>query len=67
VSPQPGSRSSASSRASAQGRHPVPKADVLRRFKRGWRNFDTVYRPLADAWAVDANFEVKPKLLEQGP
>ncbi len=50
-----------------QGGHPVPKADVLRRFKRGWRNFETVYRPLADAWAVYENSGVKPILLEQGP
>ncbi len=50
-----------------QGGHPVPKADVLRRFKRGWKNFESVYRPLADAWAVYENSGVKPVLLEQGP
>ena len=50
-----------------QGGHPVPKADVLRRFARGWRNFETVYKPLADVWAVYENSGVKPVLLEQGP
>jgi predicted ABC-type ATPase len=50
-----------------QGGHPVPKADVLRRFKRGLQNFESVYRPLADAWAVYENSGVKPILLEQGP
>ena len=50
-----------------QGGHPVPKADVLRRFARGWKNFETVYQPLADAWAVYENSGVKPLLLEQGP
>ena len=50
-----------------QGGHPVPKVDVLRRFGRSLRNFETVYRPLADAWAVYENSGLKPVLLEQGP
>ena len=50
-----------------QGGHTVPKADVLRRFKRSQQNFETVYRPLADAWAVYENSGPKPILLEQGP
>jgi predicted ABC-type ATPase len=31
-----------------EGGHDVPKRDVVRRFSRSWRNFQTVYRPLAD-------------------
>jgi predicted ABC-type ATPase len=50
-----------------QGGHPVPKADVLRRFARGWANFETVYRPLADCWSVYDNSDIKPALLERGP
>jgi predicted ABC-type ATPase len=50
-----------------QGGHNVPRADVLRRFARGWTNFETVYRPLADAWAVYDNSGDVPRLLEQGP
>jgi predicted ABC-type ATPase len=50
-----------------QGGHDVPKADVLRRFDRGWSNFQTVYRPLADAWAVYDNSGVRPTLVEKGP
>jgi predicted ABC-type ATPase len=50
-----------------QGGHPVPKADVLRRFARGWANFETVYRPLADCWSVYDNSDIKPVLLERGP
>ncbi len=38
-----------------QGGHPVPRADVLRRFERSWRNFLHQYRPLADAWAIYDN------------
>jgi predicted ABC-type ATPase len=45
----------------------VPRADVLRRFARGGTNFATVYRPLADAWAVYDNSGDTPRLLETGP
>ncbi len=30
----------------------VPEADIRRRFKRSWNNFDMIYKPLADSWAV---------------
>jgi predicted ABC-type ATPase len=50
-----------------QGGHDVPRADVERRYKRGWLNFLDVYRPLADYWAVYENSASKPKLLERGP
>jgi len=43
-----------------QGGHNVPKADVLRRFSRSWQNFETRYRPLADAWAVYDNSSKPP-------
>ena len=50
-----------------QGGHPVPRADVLRRFERSWRNFLHQYRPLADAWAIYDNSGHHHYLLEQGP
>jgi len=50
-----------------QGGHDVPRADVLRRFTRSWLNFQTCYRPLADAWAVYDNSGETPRLLEQTP
>ena len=50
-----------------QGGHHVPRADVLRRFKRGWTNFQTTYQPLADTWAVYDNAGDFPRLLEQKP
>jgi len=50
-----------------QGGHDVPKTDVLRRFSRSWRNFQTRYRLLADAWAVYDNSSRPPKLIESGP
>ncbi len=50
-----------------QGGHHVPRQDVLRRFVRGWDNFQSVYRLLADSWAVYDNSGTVPKLLETGP
>jgi predicted ABC-type ATPase len=50
-----------------QGGHDVPRADVIRRFARGWHNFEHVYRDLADAWAVYDNSGMVPRLLERGP
>jgi len=48
-----------------QGGHHVPRADVLRRFVRGWENFEAAYKPLADAWAVYDNSGDSPILLEK--
>ena len=48
-----------------QGGHNVPRTDVLRRFKRGWINFQNIYRPLADAWEVYDNSQWPPRLEEK--
>jgi predicted ABC-type ATPase len=45
-----------------QGGHHVPRADILRRFTRGWINFQNLYRGLADAWAVYDNSGNSPHL-----
>jgi len=50
-----------------QGGHDVPRADVVRRFSRGWENFQRIYRPLADSWAVYDNSGRAPQLLEKNP
>jgi len=50
-----------------QGGHGVPKADVLRRFRRSRQNFKRVYQPIADAWMIYDNSGEKPILLEEGP
>jgi predicted ABC-type ATPase len=50
-----------------QGGHDVPRTDVLRRFDRSWKNFRTLYRPLADTWSVYDNAGPTPRLLEEGP
>ena len=48
-----------------QGGHDVPRVDVVRRFSRGWGNFQRIYRPLADSWAVYDNSGRAPRLLEK--
>jgi predicted ABC-type ATPase len=48
-----------------QGGHNVPVADVKRRFTRSWENFQKVYKPLADSWAVYDNSGSSPKLIER--
>ncbi len=48
-----------------QGGHHVLRRDVIRRFKRGWANFETVYRPMAESWAVYDNSGATPLLLER--
>ena len=49
----------------SQGGHDVPKADVLRRFVRGKENFEKLYKPLADSWALYDNSASAPILLER--
>jgi predicted ABC-type ATPase len=50
-----------------QGGHSVPKADIFRRFERGWRNFETIYRPLAHSWAVYDNSGESTRLIGSEP
>jgi predicted ABC-type ATPase len=50
-----------------QGGHDVPRADVVRRFDRSWKNFHLLYRELADTWAIYDNAGETPRLLEEGP
>lgn len=47
-----------------QGGHYVSRADVLRRFDRSWKNFQTIYKPLADDWKVYDNSGDSPRLLQ---
>jgi len=50
-----------------QGGHHVAPADVLRRFDRGWKNFQSSYCALADTWSVYDNSGSSPILIEQWP
>lgn len=49
-----------------QGGHAVPEAVIRRRFFAGWRNFQTVYRPLVDSWLLLDNTGSRPILLGMG-
>ena len=48
-----------------QGGHDVPRADVLRRFRRGLENFESDYKSLADFWKIYDNSGSRPQLLEE--
>jgi len=48
-----------------QGGHDVPVADVRRRFDRGRKNFESIYKSLADAWALYDNSGERLELVEQ--
>ena len=50
----------------SQGGHDVPEAVVRRRFLRGWRNFNQVYRDLVDEWIVCDNSGDTPLLVDGG-
>lgn len=50
-----------------QGGHNVPASDVTRRFHRGWANFQTTYRVLADIWTVYDNTGETLVQIETGP
>jgi predicted ABC-type ATPase len=50
-----------------QGGHNVARADVLRRYKRGWTNFLEVYKPLADDWVIYDSSKSPAEMLERSP
>ncbi len=47
-----------------QGGHNVPVESIRRRFHRGWANFRSTYKRLADAWAVYDNSSGLPLLID---
>ena len=50
----------------AQGGHNIPEATIRRRYAAGWRNFNALYKPLVDAWALYDNSGPQPRLIEEG-
>jgi predicted ABC-type ATPase len=48
----------------AQGGHSVPVEVVRRRFRAGWSNFETVYKPVVDGWLLYDNSGAQPVLLD---
>jgi len=49
-----------------QGGHAVPDEVVRRRFGRGRDNFETLYKPLVDAWMLYDNSREAPVLIASG-
>ena len=49
-----------------QGGHSVPEDVIRRRYEAGWRNFNQVYKGLADTWVLYDNSGERPILLEAG-
>ena len=50
----------------AQGGHAVAASVVRRRFRKGWENFEQIYRSLVDRWEVYDNSGSQPFLINQG-
>ncbi len=49
-----------------EGGHSVPETTIRRRFHAGLANFENVYRPIVDRWAIYDNSGIAPILLEEG-
>ena len=49
-----------------EGGHAVPEEVIRRRFHAGWRNFQTIYRPLVDEWSIYDNHGERPILIMEG-
>jgi predicted ABC-type ATPase len=47
-----------------QGGHDIPEATIRRRFLAGLENFEHLYAPLVDAWALYDNAGAQPRLLD---
>ena len=48
----------------AQGGHHVPESVIRRRYHKGWRNFQDVYRQMVDIWALYDNSGKTPVLID---
>lgn len=49
-----------------EGGHNIPEPVIRRRFTAGLHNFDTLYKPLVDEWALFDNSSGEPLLIEEG-
>ena len=50
----------------SEGGHNVPEDVIRRRFKAGWRNFETSYRAIVDEWVVYDNSGDEPAFIAEG-
>jgi predicted ABC-type ATPase/DNA-binding XRE family transcriptional regulator len=49
-----------------EGGHNVPEQTIRRRFTAGIRNFEEIYKPIVDEWALYDNSSSTPILIEEG-
>lgn len=49
-----------------EGGHNVPEGTIRRRFISGLRNFEEIYKPMVDEWALYDNSSRTPMLIEEG-
>lgn len=49
----------------AQGGHNVPTNVIIRRYYRGWENFQKYYKHMVDAWVIFDNSGDIPLILEE--
>ncbi len=49
----------------AEGGHNVPEDVIIRRYHRGWENFQKYYKQLVDAWVGFDNSKEVPEVLEE--
>jgi predicted ABC-type ATPase len=49
-----------------EGGHNIPEPVIRRRFVGGLRNFEVMYKPLVDEWALYDNSGGEPVLIEEG-
>jgi predicted ABC-type ATPase len=49
-----------------QGGHNVPSEDIIRRYKRGLKNFLKIYQPIADSWTLCDNSSNELVIIAQG-
>jgi predicted ABC-type ATPase len=50
----------------SQGGHDVPEEVIRRRFDRGMRDFERVYKPLVDSWVLYDNSGLSLRLVDEG-
>lgn len=49
-----------------QGGHNIPEKIIRRRYEKGWRNFQSLYKHLVDTWVLFDNSGITPILLDEG-
>ena len=50
----------------SEGGHNIPEPVIRRRFEAGLANFETLYKPLVDHWALYNSADSPPILIEEG-